>query len=83
MERDIKNTYFLEFPAGFCDGPTGEVKYGTEIIELSYFGCYDGSYVVRVDSDHWGYGAAIIAFYVGGVYFHYTGPEYLVFRYDA
>ena len=61
----------------------GEVKYGTEIIELSYFGCYDGLYVVRVDSDHWGYGAAIIAFYVGGVYFHYTGPEYLVFRYDA
>lgn len=78
-EQDIKNSYYSLNREGF---ETGGQKYGPEVLELHFFGQFNGYYILRIRADIWGYSEAqYVADYDGIVFYELTSPALEVFYY--
>ena len=78
-EQDIKNSYYSLNREGF---ETGGQKYGPEVLELQFFGQFNGYYILRIRADIWGYSEAqYVADYDGVVFYELTSPAFEVFYY--
>lgn len=51
-ERLIKTAYYYKHLEMFQDSQ-GNFRYGKDILKMEYLGCYNGNYVLRMDSDGW------------------------------
>lgn len=77
-ERLIKTAYYYKFPKRFQDAE-GNILYSKDILKMEYLGCYNGNYVLRMDSDKWGYGAVSWVVCFDGIVWWESAPEIIVF----
>lgn len=77
-ERLIKTAYYYKHLEMFQDSQ-GNFRYGKDILKMEYLGCYNGNYVLRMDSDGWGYGAEEWVVCFDGIVWIETAPKIIVF----
>lgn len=78
IEEKIKTAYYYNNIQYFQD-ENGNLKYGKDILEVEYFGCYNNVYVARVDSEYWSYGAVLQTVKIGDIIWQQNAPSVMAY----
>lgn len=79
LENDIKSAYYYIYNRMFQDG---DVRYGKDILKVTYLGSYNGYYVAQVTSDKWLYPAYIQPISIGDICWPQDPPLADVFYFE-